>query len=98
MIPRALKLSLLACSVPGALVALFATAGAWLQWGGLSFTNPVYYLTLAVAVWCPATKLIAWWVWQRQVENCLMCRPANAINRQLGLAGANCVTRSEVDH
>ncbi len=86
MFPQTLKLSLLACSIPGAVVALAATAGAWLQWGGMSFTNPVYYLTLVIAAWCPATKLIAWWVWRRQVANCWMCRPASAIDRRLPAA------------
>jgi hypothetical protein len=50
-LPHTLKLSLIACSVPSAIIALIATLGAQLQWGGLNFSNPIYYATLAVAAW-----------------------------------------------
>lgn len=77
------KLSLLACSIPGAIVALVATVGAWLQWGGLSFSNPIYYATLLVAAWCPVSKIVVWRFWQREIETCLMCLPTRS-NKQPG--------------
>jgi len=82
-LPNTLKVSLVVCSIPGALIVLVATLGAATGWGGLSFSSPTYYLTLAVAAWCPASKLIAWRLWRRKVETCLMCKPANAIGRRL---------------
>jgi hypothetical protein len=82
--PHTLKVSLIACSIPGALVALVATLGAWLGSGGLSFSNPVYYATLALAAWCPVSKIIAWRLWRRKVDMpCPTCIPAKAIERRL---------------
>lgn len=82
--PRSfVKLSLLACSIPGAIVALVATVGAWLQWGGLSFSNPIYYATLVVAAWCPVSKIVVWRFWRREIETCLMCLPTKS-NKQPG--------------
>jgi len=88
-LPNTLKLSLFACSIPGALVALVATLGAVTGWGGLSFGNPTYYLTLAVAAWCPVSKLIVWRLWRRKVETCWMCKPANSIGRRLNVSGGD---------
>ena len=82
--PRAFKVSLIACSIPGALVVLVATLGAWIQWGGLSFSDPIYYATLAIAAWCPVSKIIAWRLWRRRVDLlCPICIPAKAIERRL---------------
>lgn len=81
--PHSLKLSLVACSIPGAIVALVATLGALLHWGELSFSSPVYYATLAVAAWCPLSKIVAWRFWRREVESCLTCRPAKLIEQRL---------------
>lgn len=78
-----LKLSLIACSIPGAIIALVATVGAGLQWGGLSFGNPIYYAILAVAAWCPVSKMVVWRFWRREVETCLMCVPAKSVGRHL---------------
>ena len=89
---HALKLSLIACSIPGTIVALVATIGAWLQWGGLSFGNPLYYATLAVAAWCPVSKMVVWRFWRREVETCLMCVPTKSVGRRLSTtvtAGGN---------
>ena len=80
---HALKLSLIACSIPGAIIALVATIGAWLQWGGLSFSDPLYYATLAVAAWCPVSKMVVWRFWRREVETCLVCVPAKSVGRHL---------------
>lgn len=84
--PDTLKSSLIACSLPGAIIALVATLGAAFAWGGLSFGNPTYYLTLAVAAWCPVSKLVIWRSWRREVETCLVCRPENSIRRRLSPA------------
>ena len=89
---HSLKLSLIACSIPGAIIVLVATVGAWLQWGGLSFGNPLYYAILAVAAWCPVSKIVVWRFWRREVETCLMCVPAKTVGRHLSItvtAGGN---------
>lgn len=82
---RTFMISLLACAVPGALVAVIATLGAFFSWGGLSFGNPTYYLTLAVAAWCPASKWVVWRLWQREVTVCPACGPVRAIASHLTL-------------
>ncbi|MGH2521218.1 MAG: hypothetical protein ACRDH2_01835 [Anaerolineales bacterium] len=82
-LPRTLKVSIIACAIPGAIVALVATIGAWLQWGGLSFSNPLYYATLAVTAWCPVSKIVVWRLWRREVEVCPTCIPVKAIERRL---------------
>ena len=83
-LPRALKVSLIACSIPGAIIALVSTFGAWWQWGGLSFSHPFYYATLAVAAWCPVSKIVVWRLWRRKVDlPCPTCIPAKAIERRL---------------
>lgn len=79
-----LRRSIIACSIPGAIIVLISTAGAWLQWGGLSFSTPVYYVTLAVAAWCPVSKIVVWRLWRRKVDIlCPTCLPAKAIERRL---------------
>jgi len=83
--PHAFKVSLIACSIPSALIALVATAGVWLQWGALSFSNPVYYATLAVAAWCPVSKMVVWRLWRREVKTCVTCVPVNSIKRHVSL-------------
>lgn len=80
---HSLKLSLIACSIPGAIIVLVATVGAWLQWGGLSFGNPIYYAILAVAAWCPVSKMVAWRFWRREVKTCLVCVPAKSMGHHL---------------
>lgn len=83
-IPHTFRVFILACSLPGAVIALVATLGAWWQWGGLSFSNPLYYATLAVAAWCPVSKIVAWRLWRRKVDLlCPTCIPAKAIERHL---------------
>lgn len=78
-----LKLPFIACSIPGAIIVLVATIGAWLHWGDLSFSNPLYYATLAVAAWCPLSKLVVWRFWRRKVETCWACVPAKAVRSRL---------------
>lgn len=78
---RVFLISLAACALPGAVVAFAATLGAALGWGGMSFSSPTYYLILAVAAWCPVSKLVVWRFWRREVETCLVCIPGKAIGQ-----------------
>ena len=75
--------SLMACAIPGVLVAFFATIGAALGWGELSFNAPTYYLILAIAAWCPASKLLVLHFWRRDPAVCFVCVPASGVVRAL---------------
>ncbi len=75
--------SLMACAIPGAVVAFFVTIGAALGWGELSFHAPTYYLILAIAGWCPASKLLMLRVWHRDPALCFVCVPASRTASQL---------------
>lgn len=94
-LPQSVRTSLLTCSIPGVIIAVLATMGAAFGWSGLSFSSPTYYLILAIAAWCPVSKVLMWQFWQRQRSACLVCVPTSAVQHGLAVKsgdarGATC--------
>lgn len=87
-LPQALRISLIACSIPAVLIAAVATMGAAFGWSGLSFSSPMYYLILTIAAWCPLSKVLLWQFRQRQMNACVVCVPASAVQRRLAASTA----------